>query len=109
MGVSNIETAFLDAWGDYTGSGEISFAASAVTMQCTLSTVIHSYGHAAGILQYQTQNEFFGPTTHSFAGDPWEIPNSIFDENVISVTFYITVWDDEFGNAAGVGSVFFQD
>ncbi len=112
MAVSNIETAYLMANGDFTGSVEVSFSASNVFMQCTLSSVAdteNSYGYIVGIAQYQVQNVFFGPTTHNFTADPWNIPNSIFDFNVINVSFYITTWNDDFTFAVGLGNIFFLD
>jgi hypothetical protein len=110
MAISDMESAYLQSWGWFTGSVEVSMSASTVFMQCTLSSVAdteNSYGYIVGIAQYQVQNFFGGPTTHNFTGDPWNIPNSIFDYNVINVSFYITTWNDDFGFAVGLGNIFF--
>jgi hypothetical protein len=108
MAVSNIETAYLQANGDFTGTVEASFGPSNVCAQCTFSAVAGNYGYITGIVQYQTANVFFGPTTHSFGPEaPWYIPNSIFDDNVINVTFYIDTWLDDSGFCVSMGSIFF--
>ena len=113
MAVSGMETAYLQANGDFTGTVELSFGASQVCMQCTLSAVYdtdNNVGYFTGIVQYQTANLFFGPTTHSFQPEaPWNIPNSISDDNVINVTFYITTFHDDFGICVSMGSIFFFD
>jgi hypothetical protein len=113
MAVSGMETAYLQSWGDFTGTVELSFGASNVCMQCTLSAVAdteNSFGYITGIVQYQTSNFFGGPTTHSFWSEaPWYIPNSVFDDNVINVTFYITTWNDDVANCTAMGSIFFFD
>jgi hypothetical protein len=113
MAVSNIETAYLMANGDFTGTVEMSFGASQACMQCTLSAVYdtdNNVGYFTGIVQYQTSNFFGGPTTHSFWSEaPYYIPNSIVDYNVIDVTFYISTFHDDFGICASMGSIFFLD
>ena len=112
MAVSSMETAYLQGWGNYfTGTVEASFGASSVCMQCVLSAVTDtgsSFGYITGIIRYQTANFFFGPTTHDFSSEaPWYIPNSVFDSNVINVTFYITTWGDDAMMATSMGTIFF--
>jgi hypothetical protein len=108
MAMSGLESTVMNTWGTFTGSVEVSFGASSVCLQNTLSMSFGSVQHVVGIQQFQTSNFFGGPTTHNFGTNPWEWPNAIFSSSVINVTFGIATWDDDLESATGVGNIFFM-
>lgn len=109
MAIGGLEIATMNANGTFTGSMEVSFAASSVGMQTALCLVFGSVQHVVGIQQFQTQNFFGGPTTNNFGNNPWEWPSAAFGDNVINVTFGISTWDDDGEFANAVGNIFFFD
>jgi hypothetical protein len=110
MAINGLECTTVSAWGQTSGSTELTFGASNVCMQCTINAITDTssgWGYIAGIGRYQTHNFFGGPTTHDFTGDIWEIPNAVFDQNVINVTFYLDMWGDDNTYLAALGNIFF--